>query len=660
MIPELGLFSLILALGVSIVLAAVPLAGAQLGWPNWMAVARPAASALLFFVGLSFVALTYAFVVNDFSVAYVATNSNTALPLAYRIAAVWGAHEGSLLLWVLILAMWTAAVGWFSRGMPDQFVARVLAVMGLIGIGFLLFILLTSNPFDRLLTPPPEGRDLNPLLQDPGLVLHPPMLYFGYVGFSVAFAFAIAALIDGRMDAAWARWARPWTNIAWVFLTIGIALGSWWAYYELGWGGWWFWDPVENASFMPWLVGTALVHSLAATEKRGVFKAWTVLLAVIAFSLSLLGTFLVRSGVLTSVHAFATDPTRGVFILIFLGIVVGGSLALYAWRAAAVRSDVRFGFISRETALLINNVLLLSAAATVLLGTLYPLVLDALNLGKISVGPPYFNSVFVPLTAPLALLVGVGAIARWKHHDPRQLLGPLTLPFAASVVAGFAFPALALPHYSLVAAMGMTLAFWVTLSTLYGLWERIALRTHKLHALAQTPRHFVGMMLGHFGIAVFVVGVTLTSLYSVEKDVGLEKGQSYELAGHTFIFEGVADRPGPNYVAKRGTVRVLKDGREVAILHPEKRNYRSQSNPMTEAAIDPGLTRDIYVALGEPIGGERWSLRIYHKAYVRWIWLGALFMAAGGLLAATDRRYRMAQREARQPAAQTLPGAEAA
>ncbi len=644
MLPELGHFSLILALCSALVLATVPLIGAQRGLPNWIAVARPATRALFTFTALSYAILTWSFITSDFSVLYTATNSNTKLPLLYKISGVWGAHEGSLLLWMLILTVWALAVARLSRRLPEAFVARVLAVMGMVAVGFLLFLLLTSNPFLRLPNPPAEGRDLNPLLQDPGLAIHPPMLYLGYVGFSVAFAFAIAALLGRHMDMTWARWARPWTNVAWMFLTFGIALGSWWAYYELGWGGWWFWDPVENASFMPWLVGTALVHSLAATEKRGVLKAWTILLAVFAFSLSLLGTFLVRSGVLTSVHAFASDPARGVFILLFLAVVVGGSLTLYALRANEVKSDVRFALFSRESALLINNVLLLATAGTVLLGTLYPLLLDALHLGKISVGPPYFNKVFIALAAPLALLVGVGAVARWKKQDPRSLLQPLAIPFAVSIAAGFAWPALVMGQFRWGAAVGMSLAFWVALSTAYAVVDRLRGRRHKLTALLSTPRHFWGMELAHLGIAVFITGITLTSYYSSEKDLGMGPGQSYTLGGYEFIFEGVTSTPGPNYTAKRGTIRVRRDGRDVTILHPEKRFYVSGGNPMTEAAIDAGLTRDLYVALGEELDDGRWALRIYDKAYVRWIWMSAIFMGLGGLLAATDRRYRLAVR----------------
>jgi cytochrome c-type biogenesis protein CcmF len=510
----------------------------------------------------------------------------------------------------------------------------------MVGIGFLLFTLLTSNPFERLLPAAMNGQDLNPLLQDFGLVIHPPMLYMGYVGFSVAFAFAIAAMLSGRLDTAWARWSRPWTNVAWLFLTIGIALGSWWAYYELGWGGWWFWDPVENASFMPWLVGTALIHSLAATEKRGAFKAWTVLLAVFAFSLSLLGTFLVRSGVLTSVHAFATDPARGVFILAFLAIVIGGSLALYAWRAPQIRSRVGFALVSRESGLLLNNVLLVVVTATVLLGTLYPLVLDAMGLGKISVGPPYFNSVFIPLTVPLAVMVGLGAMARWKKDNMMTLLRHTRVPLAASIVIGLLLPLLAHGGYSWTAAAGLTLATWVTATTLQGVYERVANKKHPVAALAAIPRGFWGMTVAHLGIAIFTVGITLTNIYSVETDTSMAPGDKLDVAAHTFRFEGVTKIPGPNYTAQQGMFTVYRGEDRVTRLRPEKRVYLVNTNPMTEAAIDPGLTRDLYVALGEPVGANAWTVRIYYKSFIRWIWLGAIFMAVGGGLAATDRRYR--------------------
>jgi len=643
MIPEIGHMALILALCTALVQATLPVIGAHRGIASWIAVAKPAARAQLLFMALSFGCLTWAFLVNDFSVQYVAANSNTALPTIYLISGVWGAHEGSLLLWALTLSIWTTAVSLFSRSVPDAMVARVIGVMGMISVGFLLFMLFTSNPFERLPMPPLEGRDLNPLLQDPGLAIHPPMLYMGYVGFSVAFAFAIAAMLGSRLDTAWARWSRPWTNVAWVFLTLGIVLGSWWAYYELGWGGWWFWDPVENASFMPWLVGTALIHSLAVTEKRGAFKAWTVLLAIFAFSLSLLGTFLVRSGVLTSVHAFATDPERGVFILAFLGVVIGGSLLLYSWRASEVRSTVHFKLISRETGLLLNNVLLVVAAASILLGTLYPLILDALGLGKISVGPPYFNSVFIPLTLPLAALVGVGAFARWRQESVAELWRKLRLPLAASVVAGFAWALFLTPWFSWAAALGMVLAFWMVLATLA--WVKTQMKPGDLFNGASRGRW--GMVLGHLGIAVFVVGITLTSIYSSEKDIRLELGQSYSMGDYAFTFEGAKFFSGPNYNGYRGQVAIAYEGSPLTTLHPEKRNYRS-GMPMTEAGIDAGLTRDLFVALGEPLGNEgAWSLRIYHKPFVRWIWLGGLLMALGGLLAASDRRYFRLAKKAR-------------
>lgn len=645
MIPEIGHFALILALSVALLQTFVPIIGASKGYPSWIALARPAARAQLLMVIIAYACLTHAFIVNDFSVLYVANNSNSALPLIYRISGVWGAHEGSLLLWVLILALWTGAVSYFSRGIPEALIARVLSVMGFISVGFLLFTLLTSNPFERLLPAAIDGRDLNPLLQDIGLAIHPPMLYMGYVGFSVAFAFALAALLSGQLDTAWARWTRPWTTVAWLFLTIGIALGSWWAYYELGWGGWWFWDPVENASFMPWLVGTALIHSLAATENRGVFKAWTVLLAVSAFSLSLLGTFLVRSGVLTSVHAFASDPERGVFILAFLIIVIGGSLALYAWRAPQIRSGVQFAAVSRETGLLLNNVLLVVTAITVLLGTLYPLILDAFGLGKISVGPPYFNTVFIPLTLPIAIFVGIGAMAKWKRDNLSKLIYGMRWIVLASFILGALLPFLMPTGFSWIAAVGSILALWIMLSTIYGVFSRVQNKTEKFAALIKLPRGFWGMSTAHFGIGIFIIGITLTNVYSIERDISVAPGDSYEAAGYRFVFEGVNSVEGPNYSARRGEVLVYKDDREITALYPEKRIYRVDQNPMTEAAIDANLVRDLYVSLGEPVDGQgSWTLRIYYKSFIRWIWLGALVMAIGGLLAASDRRYRSSQK----------------
>ena len=651
MIPELGHFALIVALGLAVVQAILPLIGAARGIPAFVAVARPAAQGQFVFVAIAFGCLAWAFMHSDFSVLYVAEHSNSQLPLQYKFAAVWGGHEGSLLLWVQMLTLWMLAVTVFSRKLPDEMVARILAVMAMVSIGFLLFMLLTSDPFQRLLPAAAEGRDLNPLLQDPGMVAHPPMLYMGYVGFSVAFAFAIAALIDGRLDAAWARWTRPWTIAAWCFLTVGIALGSAWAYYELGWGGWWFWDPVENASFMPWLVGTALLHSLAVTEKRGGFKAWTVLLAIMAFSLSLLGTFLVRSGVLTSVHAFATDPRRGVFILIFLAVVIGASLALFAWRAPKVGLGGRFELVSRESLLLTNNVLLAVAAAAVLLGTLYPLVLDALHLGKISVGPPYFNTVFVPLMAPALFLMGVGPLARWREASLPSLAQRLKWAFGISVVSALVLPAL-VGEWTIMRSFGLLLAFWIFTSTATSLIVKLRAQPGPgwLARLRGVPRAQLGMLLAHAGVGVFVIGVTMVNSYQVERDLKMDVGDTALVGGYTFRFDGVREVRGPNYTAERGTVAVLRDGARVFALHPEKRNYGPQQPLMTEASIHTGLTRDLYVSLGEPVGGNAWTVRIYYKPFVIWIWGGCGVMALGGLLAALDRRYRVAVRRRDKPA----------
>ena len=645
MIPEIGQFLLILALCMALVLGTLPIIGAHRGLSGWIAVAKPAAYAQLLFMALSYSCLTYSCLTHDFSVKYIATNSNTSLPTLYLISGVWGAHEGSLLLWGLVLTIWTGLVAQFSKSIPAETLARVLGVMGLVSIGFILFLLFTSNPFERLFPAPLEGRDLNPLLQDPGLAIHPPMLYMGYVGFSVAFAFAIAALLEGRLDAAWARWSRPWTNMAWMFLTVGIALGSWWAYYELGWGGWWFWDPVENASFMPWLVGTALMHSLAATEKRGVFKTWTVLLAIFAFSLSLLGTFLVRSGVLTSVHAFASDPARGLFILIFLAVVVGGSLLLYAVRAPTVKSSATFELVSRESFILLNNVLLVVTAASILLGTLYPLVIDALGLGKISVGPPYFNAVFIPLMAPLAFVVGLGMLLRWKKDSIRQLALRVRWIIAICVIGGLLLPLL-MPFYSWAAVLGLTLALWTVAMTGLSFVDRLGTKGFSWQRILTIPAGFYGMTMAHIGIAVFVTGITLTSIYSVEKDVRMAPDETIDMSGYIFEFKGVTETTGPNYMAQQAFVTVSHEGKEVAKLEPQKRVYQVQTMPMTEAAIDAGLFRDLFVAIGEPLGDQgAWSLRIYYKAFIRWIWLGAVFMAAGGLCAAFDRRYRVVRIE---------------
>ncbi|AMR66969.1 c-type cytochrome biogenesis protein CcmF [Aquipseudomonas alcaligenes] len=640
MIPELGHLALILALCLAVVQATLPLVGAWLGDRQWIGLAQPAAWGQFAMLAFSFACLTWAFMADDFSVAYVANNSNSALPWYYKFSAVWGAHEGSLLLWALILGGWTFAVAIFSRQLPEVMLARVLAVMGMISVGFLLFLIVTSNPFERLLpNSPADGRDLNPLLQDFGLIVHPPMLYMGYVGFSVAFAFAIAALLGGKLDAAWARWSRPWTIVAWAFLGVGIALGSWWAYYELGWGGWWFWDPVENASFMPWLVGTALIHSLAVTEKRGVFKSWTVLLAIAAFSLSLLGTFLVRSGVLTSVHAFANDPERGVFILVFLLIVVGSSLALFAVRAPVVKSQVGFALWSRETFLLANNLVLVVAAAMILLGTLYPLVLDALSGAKLSVGPPYFNALFVPLMALLMLVLAVGVMVRWKDTPVKWLTGMLTPVLIGAVVLGFlASWAFGDFHWSVLAVF--LLAFWVLLAGVRDLLDKCR---HKglFKGMRSLSSSYWGMQLAHLGIAACAIGVVLVSHGSAERDLRLAPGESLELGGYRFVFEGAEHFEGPNFTSDKGTVRVLEDGEEVAVLHPEKRLYTVQQMPMTEAGIDAGFTRDLYVALGEPLENGAWAVRVHIKPYVRWIWLGGLMMGLGGLLTAFDPRYRV-------------------
>jgi cytochrome c-type biogenesis protein CcmF len=647
MIPELGQYALILALCLSVLLSVVPLVGATNGNLLWMGFARPLAKGVFLFLVISILCLGYAFVTDDFSVVYVATNSNTALPIYYKISAIWGGHEGSLLLWVVILGGWTYAVSVKSKHLPEDIVARVLAVMGMVTVGFVLFTLITSSPFARHLPmSPQEGGDLNPLLQDIGLILHPPMLYMGYVGFSVAFAFAIAALLSGQLDAAWARWSRPWTNVAWAFLTLGIALGSWWAYYELGWGGWWFWDPVENASFMPWLVGTALIHSLAVTEKRGVFKSWTVLLAIFAFSLSLLGTFLVRSGVLTSVHAFASDPERGYFILALLAITIGGSLLLYAIKAAHVKAESSFELVSRESFLLMNNILLVVVAMMVLLGTVYPLLMDALQLGKISVGAPYFNALFIPLMSVLVVLLGIGGLTRWKRTSVSYLVGQLWLPLVCALVASVLFSMLVKHAFEVEVLLSMVLAFWVVFSGLRDLYNRLAVKREKFLALTRLSRSYYGMVLGHVGVAVTIVGIAMVSLYTENRDMRMVPGDRLAFEHYEFIFDGVRQVEGPNYRSDMGQIRVLEHGVPYTTMYPEKRLYHARGNVMTEAAIDPGLFRDLYVALGEPLENGAWAVRMQYKPYVRWIWLGGLLMTLGGVLAASDPRYRkQAQRE---------------
>ncbi len=656
MIPELGHFALVLALVLALVQAIVPMVGASRNRLALMAVGRPAAQGQFFFVAIAFACLTWAFVTSDFSVEYVAMHSNTATPMYYRITGVWGSHEGSLLLWALVLALWTVAVTVFSRHLPEAFLARVLGVLGWVSVGFLAFMLVTSNPVERLLPGAAEGRDLNPLLQDPGMIIHPPLLYMGYVGFSVAFAFAIAALLSGRMDAAWARWSRPWTTVAWVFLTAGIAVGSGWAYYELGWGGWWFWDPVENASFMPWLLGTALIHSLAVTEKRGAFRSWTVLLAIGAFSLSLLGTFLVRSGVITSVHAFATDPKRGLFILALLVIVIGGSLLLYAWRAPRLVGGGSFGLVSRETALLGNNVLLAVASASVLLGTLYPLFLDALDMGKISVGPPYFEAVFVPLMTPVVVLMAFAPFLRWKGDTLGPVVRRVAPAFVASLVIGVG-TAFAIDHVSVRTVLGLSLAAWVVLASLQLLGTRLRERAGVSLAgrLRGIPSAWWGMWLAHFGIGIFIIGVTLVGSLNQNIDVKMKNGQHADLAGYNFVFRGVRDVAGPNYDAARATIEVSRGGIAIATLQPEKRLYRAQGMPMTEAALDIGPFRDVYVSLGEQVEDDSWLVSLYYKPFISWIWLGCTLMALGGIFAASDRRYRrLAERAAPSAAAQQV------
>ncbi|BFM15988.1 heme lyase CcmF/NrfE family subunit [Maricurvus nonylphenolicus] len=651
MIPELGHLALTIALFIAVALSIVPLAGSFTGHDVLMKSSRSLAAGLFVFLSVAFALLTTSFLQDDFSVKYVANHSNSLLPDHYKISAVWGGHEGSLLLWAWILAVWTLSVGVFSRHMPLDVVARVLSVMGMISIGFLAFMLLTSNPFDRFLpNAPQDGGDLNPLLQDPGLIFHPPMLYMGYVGLSVVFAFAIAALISGRLDSAWARWSRPWTTVAWCFLTLGISLGSWWAYYELGWGGWWFWDPVENASFMPWLVATALIHSLAVTEKRGVFKSWTLLLAIFAFSLSLLGTFLVRSGVLTSVHAFATDPERGVFILMFLLFVIGGSLILYALRAPVMKNVASFDWSAREMFLLGNNILLVIVMATVLLGTLYPLIADALGWGKISVGPPYFNAFFLPLMGLLVFLMGWGAMANWKRTRGDIFLRWLSKPMGASLIIGLLMPFI-WGEYQFLAAVTVWLGSWLTLATLTDVVYKTRNAENFAVGLKKLTPSFYGMVVAHIGVAVTLVGIGLTAIYSEQRDVRMEPGQTVSLTDIDFTFVELKKIRGPNYISDMAIIEVSRDGNFIEQLQPEKRRYLSGGNLMTEAGIEAGLFADIYVAMGEALQGDAWAIRVHVKPFVRWIWLGTIFMALGGLLAVIDKRYRVRKKApAEQPA----------
>jgi len=650
MIPDIGNYALILALAVSVCLGTIPLLGAARNNPGWMQFAYTGTWVQFLLLTIAIICLGISFVNDDFSVKYVALHSNSALPLIYKISAIWGGHEGSLLLWVFLLSLWAVLVTIFSRSLPDVLNARALAVLALVTIGFLLFLILTSNPFERLFPPATDGRDLNPLLQDPGLAIHPPMLYMGYVGFAVPFAFVVAALIGGKLDSTWARWSRPWTAIAWVFLTIGISLGSWWAYYELGWGGWWFWDPVENASFMPWLMGTALLHTMAVAEKRGAFKSWTVLLAIFTFSFSLLGTFLVRSGVLVSVHAFATDPERGIFILIFLGLVLGLSLGLYALRVQNIYQGGAFRGFSRETFLLINNVLLVVACLTVLIGTLYPLILDALGLGKLSVGPPYFNTVFIPLMLPMTVLIGFGAMSRWKHDSFTRILAKYKILLPVSIVFGAIVPWLIFDSKSVGVGIATAIALWVIASALYEPFARGA--GFNLKRFKSLSASHYGMMLAHIGVGIFIIGVAFSSAFSVEKDVKMQNGTKVNIGNFSFTMHDLSNIKEPNYVSTSTEIKVhnINSGEFITSLHPEKRIYSVQSMPMTEAAIDGSLFRDLYVAMGEPVDetGRAWAMRVYYKPFVRWIWLGTIFMAVGGLLAAFDKRYRLAGRRARE------------
>ncbi|MGW8368003.1 MAG: heme lyase CcmF/NrfE family subunit [Gammaproteobacteria bacterium] len=647
MIPELGQFALIVALCLALVQGIMPLVGAYTRNKAWMAIGKPAAAGQFVFVLLSFLVLAWAFIENDFSVTYVASHSNSALPLMYRISAVWGAHEGSLLLWILILNIWIIAAIIAGRNLPEVFNSRVIGVLGLVAVGFLMFILFTSNPFDRLIPAALDGRDLNPLLQDPALAIHPPMLYFGYVGLAVPFAYAIAVLLEGRTSTDWARWAKPWATMSWVCLTLGIALGSWWAYYELGWGGWWFWDPVENASFMPWLMGTALIHSLTVTEKRGLFKSWTLLLAISGFSLSLLGTFLVRSGVLVSVHAFASDPARGFFILVFLTVVVGSALTLYAWRAPKMASNAGFAVFSRESFLLANNVLLVIATLVVLLGTLFPLVMDALGQGKYSVGPQYFGAVFVIPTLPMVLLLGVGMHTAWRRDNSGRVKRHVSIAAALAVALGIAIPLIVYGGAGVLSFVGIIAAFWVMIASLVDPVAHL-----RKGQLGRMPRAMWGMTIAHFGLGVFILGAVVTSTYSVERDEAVRIGESTAVGQYDFRFDDLSEVEGPNFTAVEATVSIFEDGREITTLHPQKRVYRVHQSPMTEAGIDAKLRRDLFVALGDPLGGNAWSLRVQYKPLVRLIWLGCILMAIGGLVAVSDRRYSTVRQksEARVPA----------
>jgi len=644
MIAELGNYALALSLAIAVLLAIFPLWGAEKGNVQFMALARPMTYGLFLILSVSFGALFYVFAINDFSVQYVVNNSNTTLPIYYRLSAVWGSHEGSLLLWIWLLSLWSAAVALFSKRLPQEAVARVLGIMGIISIGFLLFVLFTSNPFTRTFPDfPVDGKELNPLLQDIGLIFHPPLLYMGYVGFSVAFAFSIASLMTGKLDTAWARWSRPWTMAAWVFLTLGIVLGSWWAYYELGWGGWWFWDPVENASFMPWLAGTALLHSLAVTEKRGSFKAWTVLLAILAFSLCLLGTFLVRSGILVSVHAFASDPTRGLYVLAYLIVVIGGSLTLYAYKGSQIRSRDNAERYSRESLLLLNNILLMTALCVVLLGTLLPLVHKQLGLGSISIGAPFFDQMFLIIMTPFALLLGIGPLVKWRRDQFSAIRTPVIASVIIMLIAGFALPYLLQDKLTVSAVLGTMMTVIIVLLSLYEMHQRATYRDTFWRGITKLSRSHWGMILAHLGVAMTVWGIAFSQNYSIERDVRMNVGDTVQIAGYDFTFKGISDANGPNYVGGKAQIDISRDGKHETTLYAEKRLYTVSKMPMTEAAIEWGFSRDLYAALGEKLDNNAWALRLYYKPFIRWIWLGGLFMALGGVLCMFDRRYRFSQ-----------------
>ena len=644
MIAELGNYALALSLAIAVLLAIFPLWGAEKGNVQFMALARPMTYGLFLILSVSFGALFYVFAINDFSVQYVVNNSNTTLPVYYRLSAVWGSHEGSLLLWIWLLSLWSAAVALFSKRLPQEAVARVLGIMGIISIGFLLFVLFTSNPFTRTFPDfPVDGKELNPLLQDIGLIFHPPLLYMGYVGFSVAFAFSIASLMTGKLDTAWARWSRPWTMAAWVFLTLGIVLGSWWAYYELGWGGWWFWDPVENASFMPWLAGTALLHSLAVTEKRGSFKAWTVLLAILAFSLCLLGTFLVRSGILVSVHAFASDPTRGLYVLAYLIVVIGGSLTLYAYKGSQIRSRDNAERYSRESLLLLNNILLMTALCVVLLGTLLPLVHKQLGLGSISIGAPFFDQMFLIIMTPFSLLLGIGPLVKWRRDQFSAIRTPVIASVIIMLIAGFALPYLLQDKLTVSAVLGTMMTVIIVLLSLYEMHQRATYRDTFWRGITKLSRSHWGMILAHLGVAMTVWGIAFSQNYSIERDVRMNVGDTVQIAGYDFTFKGISDANGPNYVGGKAQIDISRDGKHETTLYAEKRLYTVSKMPMTEAAIDWGFSRDLYAALGEKLDNNAWALRLYYKPFIRWIWLGGLFMALGGVLCMFDRRYRFSQ-----------------